>query len=262
LGIDLQSVTKLSIGFGDEASMTSGGSGVVYFDDIRLYPYSRQLATPVEPVPDGLVAHYEFEGNANDSSGNGLHGTVVGAPIFVAGKVGQAISLRGLNNFVEITGYKGILGSKAVTVSAWINTTSTETGTIVGWGPNVEGQRFCFRVNSGRLRVEHQGGNIQGDSNVIDGRWRHVAVTVKENATISYPDVILYLEGIDDTRPSTDPYAFNLAADKDVRIGSHPSLDDRFFIGAIDDVRIYERVLTEEEIAWLAGRIKPFDKPF
>jgi len=38
LGVDLQSVTKLAIGFGDETNLTAGGSGVVYFDDIRLYP--------------------------------------------------------------------------------------------------------------------------------------------------------------------------------------------------------------------------------
>ena len=36
----------------------------------------------------------------------------------------------------------------------------------------------------------------------------------------------------------------------------------KFLIGVIDDVRIYDRVLTEEEIVWLAGRTKPFDKPF
>ena len=95
-----------------------------------------------------------------------------------------------------------------------------------------------------------------------NGLWCHIAVTVKENATISYPDVILYVNGIDDTRASTDSDAFNLAADKDVRIGSRPSLDDRFFIGSIDDVRIYERELTAEEIAWLAGRTKPLDIPF
>ena len=262
LGIDLQNVTKLSIGFGDEASMTPGGSGVVFFDDIRLYPYSRQLATPADPTSANLVAHYEFEGNTNDSSGNGLHGTVMGAPTFVAGKVGQAISLRGLNDFVEITGYKGILGPNAVTVTAWINTTATETGTIVGWGPDVDGQRFGFRVNDGRLRMEVSGGNLQADSNVNDGGWHHVTVTVQENATISYPDVILYVDGVDDTRPGTDPEALNLTADQDVRIGSRPVSNDRFFMGLIDDVRIYDRVLTQEEIAWLAGRTKPFDKPF
>jgi hypothetical protein len=262
LGIDLQNVTKFSIGFGDEASMMPGGSGLVYVDDIRLYPYSRQLATPAEPAPGNLVAHYEFEGNTNDSSGNGLNGTVMGAPTFVAGKVGQAISLRGLNDFVEITGYKGILGTSAVTVTAWINTTATETGTIVGWGPNVDGQRFGFRVNEDRIRMEHAGGNVQGDSRVNDGGWYHVAVTVQASATISYPDVILYVDGIDDTRASTDLDAFNLTADQDVRIGSRPASNDRFFMGLIDDVRIYDRALTPEGIAWLAGRTKPFDKPF
>jgi len=38
LGVSLQSVTELAIGFGDETNLTAGGSGVVYFDDIRLYP--------------------------------------------------------------------------------------------------------------------------------------------------------------------------------------------------------------------------------
>jgi len=261
LGIDVQNVIKFSIGFGDETSMMPGGSGVAYFDDIRLYPYSRQLATPTEPAPGNLVAHYELEGAANDSSGNGLQGTVMGEPAFVTGKVGQAISLDGFNDFVEITGYKGILGPNAVTVTAWINTTNI-TGTIVGWGANVAGQRFGFRVNNDRIRMEHQGGNVQGDSNITDGQWHHVAVTVQASATISYPDVILYVDGIDDTRPTTDPDAFNLTAGEDVRIGSRPSNNDRFFIGAIDDVRIYDRALTPEEVTWLAGRTQPFDKPF
>ncbi|MHC4595426.1 MAG: LamG domain-containing protein, partial [Planctomycetota bacterium] len=262
LGIDLQNVTKFSIGFGDETSMTPGGSGLVFFDDIRLYPYSRQLATPADPGPANLVAQYEFEGNTSDSSGNGLHGTVMGNPTFVAGKVGQAISLRGLNDFVEITGYKGILGPNAVTVTAWISTTSTTTGAIVGWGPNSSGQRFGFRINAGRLRIEHAGGNLQGDTNVNDGGWHHVAVTVQASATISHPDVLLYLDGIDDSRPTEDPDVFNLTAGEDVRIGSRPSNNDRFFMGLIDDFRIYDRALTQEEIAWLAGRTKPFDKPF
>jgi hypothetical protein len=98
---------------------------------------------------------------------------------------------------------------------------------------------------------------------VSDGGWHHVAVTVQENATISYPDVILYLDGTDDTRPTinTDP-VFDLTAAEDVRIGSRPAGNDRFFMGQIDDVRIYDRALSPEEIAGSAGRIEPFDKPF
>jgi len=260
IGVSLSNVTELAIGF--ERIGAVGGKGMVLLDGIRLYSHDRQLITPAEPGTTGLQAHFEFEGNTNDSSGNARNGTAVGNPDFVAGKVGQAINLSGLNDYVEITGYKGILGSSAITVTAWIKTVSTDTGAIVGLGPNVAGERFGFRVDVGRLRLEHQGGNIQGDTLVIDGAWHHVAVTVQENATISYPEVILYLDGTDDTRPTTDPDAFNLTAGEDVRIGSRPSDNDRFFLGQIDEVRIYNGTLTQEEIAWLSGRTIPFDKPF
>ena len=74
--------------------------------------------------------------------------------------------------------------------------------------------------------------------------------------------MILWLDGLDDTRPSTDPDAYNITADQDVRIGSRPAGNDRFFMGLIDDVRIYDYALSDAEIAWLAGVTKPFDKPF
>jgi len=242
ISVSLNNVTELAIGF--EHIGAVGGQGVVLLDGIRLYSYDRQLITPVEPGTAGLQAHYEFEGDINDSSGNARHGAGMGTT-FVAGKIGQAVNFDGLD-YVEITGYKGILGSSAITVTAWIKTISTDTGTIVGWGPDVAGERFGFRVDAGRLRIEHAGGNVQGDTSVNDGGWHHVAVTVRENATISYPDVILYL---------------NTAAE-DVSIGRRPSVDDRYFIGQIDDVHIYDRALTQEEVTWLAGRIEPFDKPF
>jgi len=142
VGVDLSNVTELSIGL--ERIGAVGGSGVVYFDDIRLYPYSREFVTPVEPDTAGLVAHYEFEGTANDSSGNGRNGAAIGDPIFVAGKVGQAISLDGIGDYVEITGYKGILGPNAFSITAWIRTTLSEEQQIVYYGTNVNGQRCEF----------------------------------------------------------------------------------------------------------------------
>ena len=48
-----------------------------------------------------------------------------------------------------------------------------------------------------------------------------------------------------------------------VAIGNQPAdTGDRPFDGLIDDVRIYDQALSQEEIRWLAGRTKPFDKPF
>ena len=258
INTNLSNVTSMTIGI-----QGPGATGTLLLDDIRLYSYDRELITPAEPGAAGLQVHYEFEGNTNDSSGNARHGTAAGNPIFGEGKIGQAIGLDGLGDYVNIDGYKGVLGSSAITVTAWIKTTNTDTAAIVGWGPNVAGQRFGFRVDAGRLRLEHQGGNVQGDTAVNDGAWHHVAVTVQENVTISYPDVILYLDGADDTRPTTDADpVFNLTAADDVSIGRRPSVDDRYFIGQIDDVRIYDRALTQEEVTWLAGRTQPFDKPF
>ncbi len=48
-------------------------------------------------INDGLVAHYEFEGNANDSSGNGNNGTEYGGVEYVDGVMGKAGSFDGVD---------------------------------------------------------------------------------------------------------------------------------------------------------------------
>ena len=257
-GTNLGNVTELIIGF--EPSGAVGGTGVVLFDDIRLYPYDRQLLTPVDPGTTGLEAHYEFEGTTNDSSVNARHGTAMGSPAFVAGKVGQALSFDGADDYVEITGYKGILGPNPFSISAWINTSGN--GTIMGWGSTAGGTtRVEFRINDDRLRCESSG-NVQGDTTLPNNKWIHVAVTVKAGAVIDDPDVTLYLDGQDDTRTSTgSANPLEMAAGYDVTIARRHT-SGRWLAALIDDVRLYDRVLTPEEIASLAGKTKPFDKPF
>ena len=87
---------------------------------------------------------------------------------------------------------------------------------------------------------------------MADGEWHHVAVTVEADSTVSYPSVILYLDGRDDTRPTTDPDPYNITATGDVSIGRRPVSDDRYFQGVIDDLRIYSRTLSGAEIVYLA----------
>jgi len=263
IGVSLSNVTELSIGF--ERIGAFGGQGVVYLDGIRLYSYDRQVITPADPGTTGLQAHYEFEGTYDDSSGNAHHGIGMGNPTFLAGKVGQAINLRGLNDYVEITGYKGVLGPNAFSITTWVKTTyiGDDPQEIVYYGTHGDGQRCEFRVHTdGHIRMGNGAGQVEGLIDVTDGGWHHVAATIKENATNSSSDVRIYLDGQDDTQESTDPDAFNLVADWDVTIGYRPSQNDRFFMGEIDDVRIYDRALSQEEIVWLAGRTRAFDKPF
>ncbi len=262
-GHNVSNVTSLSIGF-DRIGAT-GGTGMVFIDDIRLYPLERQLITPADPGTAGLQAQYQLEGNANDSSGKGRNGSLKGAPMFVAGKAGQAISLNGTADYVNIDGYKGILADaagvqQALTLSAWIKT-ATNGRDIIAWGTNAGGQRMNFRVDT-VLRVEHGAGNILGSNGprLIDNEWHHVAATVPQGGRIM--DVLLYVDGMNVTPASTTTAVFNLQPNIDVVIGQGGTQGSRFFLGLIDETRIYDRVLSAGEIAWLAGRTTPFDKPF
>ena len=83
INTNLGNVTSLAIGI-----QGPGATGTLLLDDIRLYSYDRQFVTPVDPGMAGLQAHYEFEGNTNDSSGNARHGTAAGNPIFGEGRIG------------------------------------------------------------------------------------------------------------------------------------------------------------------------------
>jgi hypothetical protein len=271
-GVNLQSVTSLTIGIDGNAAI-----GVLYVDDIRLYAYARQLITPVQPDPAGLAGHWPLDGNFNDSSGNGRNGTPVGGPTFASGEIGQAISLDGADDYVTITGYKGVNADRTdpdnpiqqpFSVACWVKT--TDNGSLVCWGSSdgtgVGGQYQNFRIDGGRLRAEHGNGRFRGAAVVNDGEWHHVAMTVAEGANLWPPGTQLYVDGLKDSQGADTASAqniWNLTEDADVGFGARASHGaDRLLIGMLDDVHIYERALTSAEIAGLAGRTFPFDEPF
>ena len=208
-----------------------------------------------------LMAWWAFDGNALDSSGNNRHGTLVGTPQFVPGVFGEALEQDG-DDYVTIDGYKGILGTNAFSIVAWVRTTNTAIEQIVHWGADVGGQRVEFRINGNRLRISHGNGNVQGETDLTDGEWYHVAVAVIENASASSGDVTFYVDGEDDTRVSSDPDTWNITPNPtlDVTIGLRPTRPDRPFIGNIDEVGVYDRVMTQEEVQqiMLSGGGEPF----
>jgi hypothetical protein len=256
-GADLSNVRSLTIG------VDGGGDGVVYVDDIILVaPGERDLVTPTEPV-GAQVLYLPFDGGYQDASGNGLHGTPMGAvsPPFAAGHMGQAVDFDGVDQYVEITGYQGILGPNPFSITAWINRRGD--GTLMAWGSTAGGAtRVDFRINGGRLRCE-SAGNVQGDTTLPEGEWVHVAVTVVENAAINDPDVLLFLNGLADNRTSSGAgNPLGMEAGFDVTIGRRHSAAQRFFSGSIDEIRLWDRTLSAGEVAGMAGRTQPFDRPF
>ena len=179
------------------------------------------------------------------------------------------MTFDGQNDYINIDGYKGITAvnevQPAFSIACWVKTISPE-GEMVTWGSSddapIGGQYCTFRIDESTLRAEHGDGNIRGNTPLDDGQWHHVALTVVEGGNLLVPNTLLYVDGQQDSVFAGSGNIYNLTADADVNIGRRSSHEDRYLAGSIDDVRIYDRVLSQEEIAWLAGRIEPFDKAF
>jgi hypothetical protein len=268
LGVDLQSVTTLGIGF--ERSGLLGGSGVVFFDDIRLYPYSRQFITPAEPNSANLTLHYEFEGTTNDSTGVN-NGTAFGGPTYVLGKVGQALLLDGVDDYVAIQNLNyATTGLAEVSVAAWIRTSNWDNQVIVAFDRNEYWRLEIHLVGGGPGQI---GWDVMTDTGQVDygsttrvddGQWHHVA-GVFDNGTLT-----IYIDGNPEASASGGPtygsgtprYGYIGLGSESTLFNAEPRRPAYFFDGAVDDVRIYNNALSHAEVRWLAGRTEPFDKPF
>jgi len=248
-GANLQSVTSLAVGVEG-----SGATGTLLLDDIRLYALSREFITPVQPNAAALVGHLALDGNLQDSSGLGNHGTLNGNPTYALGKVGQAMSLDGSEDYVAIDAVADDITNNDITLAAWVNmppegvwypviSCNTATGGNVGW-----------------LAVDASGGadfgSLTGTMLVTDNSWHHLAYTrIGETGS-------LYVDGV---LEGTHTVNFNFSADNLWSIGQEwdggPTASN-FLIGTVDDVRIYDYGVSYAEVAGLAGRTMPFDKPF
>lgn len=188
---------------------------------------------------------------AGDSSKHGRNGTLEGGLSFekdsVPGRVGKALKLDGGDGLVEITGYKGVTGTQPRTVAAWIKTGGSR-GEIVAWGEDDFGKMWIYTFIRGRVGVTPSGGYLYVNDRISDDQWHHVAaVVVKGDPPNLHDSVKLYLDGtpaeIHDIG-LLDLWPIDTGSEIDVRIG-------RRFNGLIDELRIYDRALSDEEVKTL-----------
>jgi hypothetical protein len=160
-----------------------------------------------------------------------------------AGRIGKALKLDG-DGYIEITKYKGVVGTRPRTVTAWIKTT-TSRGEVISWGADDFGQMFTFCFIRGRLGIRPNGGYYYMNDSIHDDQWHHVAVVIKEAELPNlHDDAVLYLDGVVAEIHDIgllDLWPIDTGSDLDVRIG-------RGFKGLLDDVRIYDRVLPDVEV--------------
>ena len=197
-----------------------------------------------------------------DYSGYNHHGTLQGGAQFVPGHFDEAVEFDGVEDYINIDGYKGLVNGHAFTAVAWINTTSTvQNNSIISWGGSGGGNHFTFRVDSTNarpysVRTSQGNANVQGQTVVNDGEWHHVAVTAIDNAMPSSSDIRIYVDGHDDTVDSSDPDALHITAGADLTVGRRAYNGDHHYEGLIDEVRLYDRVLSPVEIRNLGLSLK------
>ena len=209
---------------------------------------------------NGLVGWWPFNGNANDESGNGNHGIVNGALLEGdrSGSLDNSFSFNGLSDVIQVSDPANntfdFLGLD-FSISVWVKTISNQSGNPVitkqslGLIANVSGDYNLDLIN-GLPRFAIGFGNGEGADRlgliaVNDNSWHHL-IAVYSNLGIN-----IYIDGVSSNGASTRPIQFpsSLANSiEDLRIGqgwnSH-------FSGLIDDIAIYNRALTQEEITAL-----------
>jgi CSLREA domain-containing protein len=205
-------------------------------------------------APPNMVSWYSAENNANDIFGTN-NGTMYGGVSFVPGKLGQAFSFDGVSGTrVEILRQV----QDDFTIDFWLNSTQnafdgsnqwhSAAGLVDGEVPGVVND---FGVSLGEGKVLFGVGNVNGNDLTIrsgfvaDGTWHHIAATrVKSSGAIA-----LYIDGV---QVATDTGGTQSLSDPTyLRLGGVPSTT-HFFAGQLDEVEIFNRALSQTEIAAIA----------
>jgi hypothetical protein len=206
-------------------------------------------------ITNGLVAYYPFNGNANDASGNSNNATTVQATLTTDryGNPNSAYSFNGTNSYIGFTN----LPTTQVdnwSVVAWVNPASlNQLGIAVslGYDDGVTGNGYSLGISAGSSGDE-TGNQLFGVLGGVYYGWINSGFTFM-NTNQWYQVVMLrnagatsfYVNGVQTPDSTTilpqTPTSF--------RIGSENGI--RYFNGSIDDVRIYNRALSSNEVAQL-----------
>jgi hypothetical protein len=261
VGGDLTSVRKLTIGV-EGADAT----GILYIDDILLGTAAPAPMAAVEPDSAGLVAHYAFEGNLNDSSPNRLNGVLGGAPTYVAGVRGQALEFDGSDDHVRVVQQDPLNpATGSFTFAFWAKLDPTVgTSGATNWDLAVAKRDTGsngYYVGADRNQGSAQQAGFKlmlGDTTArrVDtpyvlvplGDWVPVAAVLDRGQNVHRISV----DG-GQTWATATPPAGPIAPVQDLGIGWDIGQNNYWFHGMIDEVRLYNRALSDAEIAWLAG---------
>lgn len=230
-------------------------------------------------ITTGLVAYYPFNGNANDLSGNNNNGTVSGATLTTdrSGTASKAYSFNGTDNYVSVPHNSSLSASSTqLTISAWVKVNQftgspnkaacileKASGTSGDWGLHYQD----FDADNSIEKLRFGGYTWYSNTILMQGlhtstvpalnQWVHIVYTVDRNSGTKY-----YINGenesgvgIGGNNGVLSPNTSTLYIGKSGTIGGRfiyiTGSNYNYFNGAIDDIRIFNKVLTEDQIEYL-----------
>ena len=220
---------------------------------LRPTPTVSPVRTLIQP-PAGAVSSWPGDGNTDDIVG-GNHGTLRGGATFAPGKVGQAFSFDGVDDYVEVADVPSLDITDSITIYAWIKTSATgDWWEIIGKVPGFPRPGYVLYVNpDSKIQCEiikefpNIAGITESTTSIEAGEWHHAACVYDGSA------VKVYVNGV---LEASNPYSSGISANNaPLRIGDK-------FDGLIEEVTIYNRALTATEIraiydAGSAEKVKP-----
>lgn len=215
---------------------------------------------PVTPPPpsvnNGLVAYFSFEGNADDLSGNNYHGSVQGARPTADrfGNQNGAYLFDGTDDFISLGNVEEMSfgGAESYTMATWIRVDSTKRTNIVvsKWNGGVLAGWYMGVSNTNKAMAYRNvpPWSIGTEEEVPADEFVHLIASYDGETR----ELMLYINGeLLRTQPwTTHPHDRRTP----VLIGARHTSSEvaTFYKGVIDDIRIYDRLLNEEEITYLA----------
>ncbi|VGO17081.1 hypothetical protein PDESU_05676 [Pontiella desulfatans] len=215
------------------------------------------------PPDEGLVAHYPFNGNASDESGNGHDGAVNGATLTADrfGNPNSAYLFDGTDDYIAVADHVDLrLSNTDFSISAWFNESASNPSSLntllakrnpyptqqEGWMYGITGQTFGGGI-PGKLRYFVSSGSdpyCTGNAIIPQSTWHHSVMTYEvASGTISF-----YVDGVLDSQHPGMPVP-NASTSMEMNIGRDSRGADNLFHGIIDDIQIYNRALSATEVA-------------
>ena len=193
-----------------------------------------------------LVGWWKFDGDANDSSGNGNHGTVTGDPNWVIGRIGGALQFDGVDDCVR-TGYAADL--PVWTVAVWVKSPAAPKNRTVSVPVHRE---HNLQINWDHVYADFRGAAGMRAKNewyaasfgeLQAKKWYHLVATYDGENLKAYNNGVLITDNPDPSGPPNKEWST-------LKFARHSVLP-QYFKGTLDDICIYSYDLTADEVAAL-----------